>query len=235
MPAKNSQKQYSENGYYHLYSRGVAKNEIFLDEQDYGVFLSYLKEYLSLKKDSPFNKGESFTHGESFFRPHRFFYQYQRKNYHGEIELLAFCLMPNHFHLLVKQKKFRSIESFMRSLLTRYSGYFNKQHRRVGHLFQGVYRGILVREEEYFWWLSRYIHRNPAELNNVALSSYPYSSYPAYLGMEKIDWLNTGEILEGIKDYERFVEVTEINENVQSGNQPDQPEDMGLYELEECD
>lgn len=215
MPSRNSLKTYFEGGYYHLYNRGVVKNKIFLDERDYAVFLSYLKEYLS-----PFipPSEEQIKHQG---------YVYFRKNYHQKIELLSFVLMPNHFHLLLKQNQPRIIEGFMRSLLTRYSGYFNKKYKRVGHLFQDVYKGILIDGEGYFLWLSRYIHRNPIDLikSGSGLSSYPYSSYPAYLGLKKSDWINTNNILKQIKNYKRFVE--ESAENI--------PEELPSYTLEHAE
>lgn len=198
VPARNALKRYAENGYYHLYNRGVAKGEIFSDPQDYAVFLSYLKQYLSpLQIQEPSKEN-----------PLQALYWYVPKNYWQEIELLAFCLMPNHFHLLTKQRQPRSIESFMRSLLIRYSQYFNKRYQRVGHVFQGVYKGALIDNEQYLWWLSRYIHRNPLEnlKKEQKLSDYSYSSYPAYLGRWLAEWVKPGEILSQVKNYRTFVE-----------------------------
>lgn len=198
MPARNALKRYAENGYYHLYNRGVAKSDIFLDPQDYAVFLSYLKQYLSPVRIKELPKEN----------PLQAFYWYVPKNYWQEIELLAFCLLPNHFHLLAKQKQPRTIESFARSLLTRYSQYFNKRYQRTGHVWQGVYRAALVDNEAYLWWLSRYIHRNPLEIleKDQKLIDYPYSSYSAYLGKRSIDWLKPKEILDQVKGYRSFVE-----------------------------
>ena len=209
--AKNSLKIYAADGVYHIYNRGVAKNPIFLKEEDYAVFLSYLKEYLSPPVPLTIEELRLMD------------YTYERKNYYLEIQLIAYCLMPNHFHLLLRQRNSRSIESFMRSLLVRYSGYFNKHYDRVGHLFQGVYRGILVDREEYFLWLSRYIHRNPLEIlvKGRTLSDYPYSSYPAYLGTKKISWIDTKDTLGLAGDYHEFVE-----------GQKDEPTDLQSYILE---
>ncbi len=196
MPAKNSLKIYFEGGYYHLYNRGVDKNAIFFEEQDYTVFLSYLGEYLS--PPVPPTEAEIKKAGRIYIR----------KNYYKQIELLAFVLMPNHFHLLLKQNESRAIEGFMRSLLTRYSGYFNKRHQRIGHLLQAVYKGVIVENEEQFIWLSRYIHRNPLERlrKGEGLADFPYSSYQTYLGTNPLTWVNTKDILGGIKDYRGFVE-----------------------------
>ncbi|KKT72905.1 MAG: hypothetical protein UW69_C0077G0018 [Microgenomates group bacterium GW2011_GWA2_44_7] len=197
MPARNALKLYLEHGYYHIYNRGVAKNNIFLDQQDYAVFLSYLKEYLS----PPATLYSADSRGRD----------YQRKNFYGEIELITYCLMPNHFHFLLSQLKSRSIESFARSLLGRYVTYFNKRHERIGHLFQDVYKGILIKNDEYLLWLNRYIHRNPTQIlgDRIPLASYKYSSYPAFLGLESHNWLKPNIILTQIKDYQGFVEQTE--------------------------
>ena len=195
MPSRNKIKLYAQDGYYHLYNRGVGKQPIFLGEQDYFVFMSYLKEYLSPQVILTKEEGRLIKR------------RYLCKNYYGQIELLAFCLMPNHFHFLVKQTEPRVIENFMRSLFVRYSGYFNKNHSRVGHLFQDIYKGVLIQNEEYLWWLSRYIHRNPLEiLDGKILEFYPYSSYRFYLGGSSPVWIQPERILKGVKDYQIFVE-----------------------------
>lgn len=195
MPAKNALKLYSENGYYHVYNRGVAKGEIFLDDQDYKVFLSYLKEYLSPPK--PITPKELAL----MKRP------YLCRNYYEKIRLLAFVLMPNHFHLLLSQSQARTIENLTRSLLTRYSVYFNRKYDRVGPLYQGVYKAVLVDRDEYLWWLSRYIHRNPLELmGGHSLVEYPYSSYRYYLDRTSLAWISPDMILANVKDYRGFVE-----------------------------
>lgn len=201
MAAKNSIKLYVDDGYYHLYNRGVAKTPVFLDEQDYGVFLSYLKEYLIPSPSLDAMDLDEINKKRIYIR----------RNYSDEIDLLIFCLMPNHFHLLLKQKETRSIEFFMRSLLVRYASYFNKRYQRVGHLFQDVYKGILIQREEYWLWLSRYIHRNPIDLLKPGqkLEDYSYSSYPNYLGVRMSEWVKTEEILAMFTNYQEFVEGPE--------------------------
>lgn len=182
MPAKNSIKEYSPESFYHLYNRGVAKQDIFVDEQDYKVFLSYLKIYLSPMEKDP-----------SGF-PSR-----QLKNYHEQIRLLAYCLMPNHFHLFVWQKEINGISAFIHSTLTKYSMYFNRKYSRVGPVFQGKLKGVLVQTEAQFIYLSKYIHRNPQDLSSVTsgpgLEVYPYSSYRNYLGIINQSWVDTTDIL----------------------------------------
>lgn len=178
MPAKNVIKVYDENGYYHIYNRGVEKRDIFLDSQDYLVFLSYLKSYLAL------NIGQKIP-------PSR-----KLKNYSDCVDLLAFCLMPNHFHLLIRQYRQTGIVDFMRSLMTRYSIFFNSKYDRVGGLFQGAYKAVSVVSNEQLVYLSRYIHRNPfpSRCDLEGLVNYPYSSLPNYLAKYRQSWVKHEEI-----------------------------------------
>lgn len=193
MPAKNSIKQYVEKGYYHLYNRGVEKRTIFEDEQDYGVFLGYLKEYL-IEKDEEALREKLADKSISGKEKDRISKVLQLNNFAGEITLLAYCLMPNHFHFLVKQNEAGSIDKFINSLGTRYTMYFNRKYERVGRLYQDVYKAVLVTTEEQWLYLSKYIHKQALAFQGVALESQP-SSYPEYLGVRNSAWVQSREIL----------------------------------------
>lgn len=217
MPAKNVVKIYIENGYYHIYNRGVEKRKIFLDEQDYSVFLHFLKQYLS----SPPLEGAYLTMtGLHLVRPRPI------QTLEEEIDLLAFCLMPNHFHLLLQQKTTNGITKLLRRLCTSYVMYFNKKYDRIGRLFQGPYKAILINHDEYLLHLSRYLHLNPVldkvtpcqgyRLCNTPLE-YPFSSYQYYLGKKNAEWIKPKMIisffrtaqrtsLKDILSYQSFVE-----------------------------
>lgn len=209
MPSKNRIKQYVEDGYYHIYNRGVEKRVTFLDEKDYVVFLYFLKLYLSPINESPQKTVSDLQISRI------------KKTFFGEIELHAFCLMPNHFHLLIHQTNRDSITNFMRALITSYVMYFNKRYKRVGSLFQGNYKGVLVTSDPYVLHLTRYIHCNPRSLSAgsdpAVLESYPYSSYPYYLGKKHAAWITRDFILsffttEGkgmesqVESYKKFIE-----------------------------
>lgn len=218
MPAKNEVKLYVEEGIYHLYNRGVEKRLIFLDKQDYAVFLSYLKAYL-LPKDEKQLRVQFSSANISSEEKEKISTLLRLKNFYQEIILLAYNLMPNHFHFLLKQKSARAIVSFMTSLLTRYTMYFNKKYKRVGPLYQGSYKGVLVETDAQLLELSRYIHRNSfMEFKGLPLRDYSYSSYPNYLGVRHSRWLNTQEILSFFSQahpnlsYEVFVEESEDRE-----------------------
>ncbi|SRR5712692_1553786 len=104
----------------------------------------------------------------------------------------AYCLMPNHFHLLIEVTQF-PLSIIMQRLLTRYVKYFNFRHRRIGHLFQGRYKAILCQKDAYLQELLRYIHLNPvrAKLGKEA-AAWRWSSHQAYLGQVKGDLTDTG-------------------------------------------
>lgn len=211
MPAKNRIKKYKEGGYYHIYNRGVDRREIFRDEQDYKTFLFTLKRYLEpylgevregFKKDRP----SILTHK-------------QRMSLDGEVDLLAYCLMPNHFHLLVKQRSKNGITKLVRRVCTNYSMYFNRKHGRKGVLFEGIYKAVMVTGEKQLINLSCYIHLNPVNvvkkryglIETVVGSKaeeYLYSSYRKYLGLEQAAWVKPEGILGMIHgtSYREFVQ-----------------------------
>lgn len=216
MSAKNSIKQFIPHSYYHLYNRGVEKRTIFQDKQDYFIFLSYLKTYLLPKETNKLhsillNPASTSKEKASALKLLRM------NNFTDDITLLAFCLMPNHFHLLIKQVEANTIDRFMNSLMTRYSMYFNRKYKRVGPLFQGLYKAVLVTTDEQLLHLSRYIHRNPASKGS-ALQSYEYSSYPVYLEVQKIEWVKSENILahfskSRLNSYQSFVENFDLEPN----------------------
>lgn len=205
MPGKNALKTYVENGFYHVYNRGVEKRNIFLEEQDYKVFLSYLKLYLTNKDDS-ITEIKKRTDLSDDQKNEKILLLITLKNYFYKIELLCYVLMPNHFHMVIRQKGKNDMEKFLRSLITKYSKYFNKKYDRVGPLFQGRYNAILITNERYLMHLGRYVHLNPKEIiaNTQTLSSYPWSSYPAYVNYTSINWLNKNYFLSDFEKNEGF-------------------------------
>ena len=159
MPAKNSIKQYAENGYYHIYNRGVAKQPIFYDVNDYRRFVQYLTK-LKQNRENP-----------------------DLEDVHIEV----YCLMPNHFHLLIRQCVGTGIQSYLQRFLTAYSMYFNYKYDRVGPLYQGRTKAKWVHDETYFKEISRYIHRNPIKLfsDPINFLNYPHSNLSYYLDREE--------------------------------------------------
>src|SRR3989344_1863558 len=219
MPAKNSLKYYLENGYYHIYNRGVEKRTIFLDQQDYAVFLSYLKDYLTNKNEAEL-KEKLADNNIPWIKKDKILKRLRMNNFFNEIVILAYCLMPNHFHLFVKQKNAGSIDKFMNSLCTRYTMYFNKKYKRVGHLYQGVYKAVAVENEEQYLYLTKYIHRQALASQGQTLQDQP-SSYEDYLGLRHTEWVKPKEILSHFSEtspslsYRSFVEQEDDFSNIQ--------------------
>ncbi len=217
MPRKNSIKTYIKNGYYHVYNRGVEKRTIFEDEQDYIVFLRFLKEYLLPLGHEGLIKLSEIT-------PRR-----KPINCYNKVKLLAYCLMPNHFHLMIKQLPKDGLKIFMHTVCTNYSMYFNRKYNRIGPLYQGPYKAVLIMDEPYYLHITRYIHRNPLDLPSARarplqyMREYPYSSYGYYLKGSGPDWLNVKPILsqfrtarsqfpKDILSYQAFVEKYKQND-----------------------
>lgn len=173
MPAKNVRKIYLPDTYYHVYNRGVDKQQIFLDEQDYVVFLSLLKRYLD--PSTPHKKPNG-VHYPPLYE---------------KINLLAYCLMPNHFHLFVYQHSEDGMSSLLRSVSVSYGMYFNKKYKRVGPIFQQRYRAVRITDDAQLMHISRYIHLNPGDY-----VSWPWSSLPFYDGTKHAKWLSTRRVLE---------------------------------------
>lgn len=226
--SKNSRKIYLENSYYHLYNRGVEKRKIFLEEQDYSVFLSYLKEYL-LPKDETKLREQLSNPNTSYKIKEKILRQLKLNNFYECITLLAYCLMSNHLHLLVKQKDPESIDKFMNSLGVRYAVYFNRKYKRVGKLFQDVYKAVLVKTDEQLLHLSRYIHRNPLPKKSLASQDQVLrvcmkqpSSLPEYLEQKHTKWIQSTEILTYFSktnpnlSYQNFVEQSEDFSSIQN-------------------
>lgn len=220
MPARNRTKQYIENGYYHIYNRGVEKRLIFLDQQDYAVFLNYLKEYLLPKDEEELSK--KFSDPDTSYKERDKIIKLLRlNNFADEITLLAYCLMPNHFHFFIKQKNPLSIDRFMQSLCTRYTMYFNRKYKRVGFLYQDTYKAVLVGNEAQFIYLSKYIHKQTliheaSDLQGRTLRSWKQpSSYQEYLGQRKTLWIHPEEVLSYFSktnpklSYKSFVEESD--------------------------
>jgi REP element-mobilizing transposase RayT len=129
--------------------------------------------------------------------------------------LLVYCLMPNHFHFMLRQEDSDlTISDFMRRISITYAMYFNHKYKHSGAIFQGKYKNVLLTNEYHWLYLSKYIHRNPLHLqkNKVPnLVLYPYSSYLNYLNVKTERWLNTSTLLNNneqdpIGNYQRFVE-----------------------------
>ena len=199
---------FSVGEFYHVYNRGTDKRSIFLDEHDYQRFNKLL--YLC-------NSGRSIVFREI---PIGLAYGYER----GEtfVDIGAYSLMPNHFHLLFHEKINGGISSFMQKLLTAYSAYFNKKYTRSGGLFEGPFMATHIGTDEYLKYLFSYIHLNPVKIVDPNwkedgivdrdsakkyLKQYSYSSYVDYMGQNRKE----SSVLNKEKFPEYFIEPKEFS------------------------
>ena len=132
----------------------------------------------------------------------------------GSFTLLSHCLMPNHFHMEIRQNTNIPISKLITKVCTSYGKYFNKKYNRVGGLFQDAFKAVLLESESYMLWLSAYIHNNPKTAGMVdELSDYAWSSYPDYIGIRKGTLCDKDIILSHFKDtasYSNFVSEAAI-------------------------
>lgn len=168
---------FANETFYHVYNRGVEKRTIFKSSKDYLRFLetiNFYRFYPSPRKLS--------THIKFDFPPiPKHITQKQL------VKIICFCLMPNHFHLLIQQLEEKGISEFMRRILDSFTRYFNVKYERVGPLLQGPFKAKLVDSDEYLLQLTKYIHRNPLKLPRWAgnLDEYTFSSYAGYLNKKR--------------------------------------------------
>lgn len=179
---------------YHVLNRGVSHQPTFQDKFDYQRALEVISFYRFLKppiRFSFYNRLNA-TEKEAFWR--------------GLVDkspklvtFLAYCLMPNHFHFLIKQEVEGGISKFLANFQNSYTKYFNTHHDRSGHLFQGQFKAIRMETENQLLYVSRYIHLNPFTSYVVKtvdeLKTYPWSSLPEYLESSKEGICETRNVL----------------------------------------
>ena len=202
---------------YHVYNRSVEKREIFVDDQDRFRFIHDLFEFNDEAPAVNFYYKRPLI--QSYEAKPRKIEQQKRKLL---VEILAFVVMPNHFHLLLRQIKENGISNFMHKLGTGYTMYFNQKYERAGSLFQGTYKAILVNQEAHFIHLPYYIHLNPLdlkfpewrdrEIKNYKqamkfLENYRWSSFLDYIGKKNFPSVTQREFLneffEGPENYKK--------------------------------
>lgn len=209
------------NELYHVYNRGTDKRKIFLDNYDY---LRFIHDLFEFNNEEPvlnagfFFKNQYIDVGRRYIDECR----YNKKPRKLLVEILAFCLMPNHYHLLLKPKKDTGIAEFIKKINGGYAKYFNYKYKRSGTLFQGKYKAILIQKEPHFIHLLYYIHLNPLDLITPEwrekkiqnykkslrfLENYRWSSYLDYIGKKNFPSVTQRELLlnffNGPKNYKK--------------------------------
>ncbi len=198
--------QLANDEFYHVYNRGVEKRDIFCDFRDFQRFyLSIIlmndeKDGLMLLwKNHESSRGK--TSLDKFLRTNL-------KKKKPLVQIVAFCLNPNHYHFILKQTRDRGIERFIHRIATGHTMHFNKKYNRSGVLFQGRFRAAHISSTSQLLRMSVYVNCN-SEIHGIENSrNYKWSSYPEYLGKEKRGICNKKIILShfgDIRDYEAYV------------------------------
>ncbi|MES2970928.1 MAG: transposase [Patescibacteria group bacterium] len=182
MPSRNTIRLDTGESYYHVYARGASKQPIFLEPKDYTYFLKLFERYLS-DKTTISKQGIAYP------------------NFKKSIQVLAYCLMPNHFHILVYQAEQGGLTALMRGIMTSYSRYFNLKYKRSGSLFENRYKASRIDTQAYLEHISRYIHLNPR-----SWKTYPYSSLTYYKRGNAPVWLHPQRILEMFNSSESYLQ-----------------------------
>ena len=215
--------RFVENQIYHIYNRGVEKRNVFENDKDYFRFIHDLFEFNDT--DASLNMAYYFNSQSMEVEPQ--YLKKERKPRKLLVEILVFTLMPNHFHLLLRQKQDDGIKKFMQKLGTGYTMYFNKKYKRVGGLFQGRFKAVHVNKDAHFIHLPYYIHSNPTDLNYGGstsidfLEKYRWSSFLDYIGKKNFPSVTSREFLldffDGEKEYKKEMTVwlKEKDENIE--------------------
>ncbi len=189
--------------FYHIFNRGVARQPTFLSTYDYShaeLALEYYEYFMPkislsrLKDQSVERRQEVFANMSS-----------GEKN----VEIISYVFMPNHFHLLLKQTRENGISEFMSQFSNSYTRYFNTKHNRVGPVFQGRFKSVLVESTEQLIHLSRYIHLNPvasAIIKEDKLFDYKWSSLRYYIQDLKESFIVSESVLSNFTSKEKYRE-----------------------------
>jgi len=217
-----------ENQIYHILNRGTDKRKIFINDNDRFRFIHSLFEF----NDS--NPAANIYYKKDKFQSYEVGLRKIETEKHPRkllVKILAFCLMSNHFHLLLEQIQEKGITKFMRKLGTGYTNYFNKKYNRDGVLFQGKFKTVIIEEEKHFLHLPYYIHANPLyqiepkwdkkiisnPKNSITfLNTYRWSSHLDYCGQKNFPSLTDRNLLlkffGGEKNYQK--DFTDWIENI---------------------
>jgi len=165
---------------YHVFNRSVEKIPVFNDKREYQRATIALDYYRF--QNPPLKLSRALT---LELKERQIFFENLRKDRKKLVDIICYCLMSNHFHFLLKQNLDGGISEFVKNFSDSYGKYFNIKNQRIGPLFQGAFKAVLIESDDQLIHVSRYIHLNPVTsfvTEKTELSSYPWSSFPEYLG-----------------------------------------------------
>ena len=184
---------------YHILNRSVQKLPIFQGKRECNFFLGAMEYYLQV--EPPVKLSLYKTNKDKFNI---------KKDDNFLVSVIAYCLMPNHFHLILKQLAEEGIKKYIQRSTNSFAHYYSKKHESSGHLFEGNFKAVRISSDEQLWHLSRYLHLNPVSGYLVENpKDYPFSSYGIYLGEKKSNFVDPSLVMENFSSpgkYKSFVE-----------------------------
>lgn len=195
---------------YHVFNRSVAQQPIFRNKREYDLFTNLIEYYRFPSPPVRFSHYSRLNIEDKT----KFLNKLYRQNKYL-VDIYSFCLMPNHYHLLLIQNTNDGIMNFVRLLQNSYARYLNIKTKRFGSLFQSPFKAKRIETGEQFIHIARYIHLNPLtsyKLNDFAeLSSYPWSSYKDYQTNSDRKFIKINTLLGFFKNKEKLEKFTQDN------------------------
>ncbi len=189
------------DAYYHVFNRGVARQPTFSVKKDYEQAMLCLQYYLFAKPPMKLSRFKELSVKKSHT-----FLEDMRESSERLVDVIAFTLMPNHFHILLRQRLEHGIPKYMSQFQNSYTRYFNTKYERIGPIFQGVFKGVHIETMEQLLHVSRYIHLNPVVsflVNEKQPENYAWSSLNEYLKGDS-PFLSCHPILDQFKNPEAY-------------------------------
>lgn len=196
---------------YHSFNRSIASQNIFLTNKDYQRAINLINFY---QKPAALR----FSHFLNLKKEIRNKFQEQQAEKSPLVQILAFCLMPNHIHFLLKQNVEKGISEFMKKFQQSYAKYFNLKNQRSGSLFQSMFKAVRIETDEQLLHVSRYIHLNPVSsflVNKEEIKKYPWSSLQDYIGEKTHQFVEPDLILANFGSREKYGEFVTDQINYQ--------------------
>jgi len=195
------------NQIYHIYNRSVAQLPIFRNKKEYKIYLSLIEYY---KFANPPLRFSFFSRLEKDKKSALIKSLYKSNN--NLVNIYAFCLMPNHYHLLLKQKKDKGIMNYIRLIQNSYAHYINVKTKRCGSVFQSPFKAKRIESDEQFLHVARYIHLNPLTTYLIdatnELANYEWCSFKDYSGENSREFVDIKFLMSFYKNKDKFIKFT---------------------------
>ena len=201
--ATNRKIVFSNGQIYHAFNRGIDRRNVFTGLRELSRAEELIKYYVC--KEPPV----SYSKFLQLPKATRDEVTQQMKKDEKLVNVLAYCLMPNHFHFMLQQNSEKGLSTFISNFTNAYTKYLNTKHERAGPMFEGAFKAVLVESDEQLIHLSRYIHLNPVVssiINEDQLPSYRWSSYPSYISEPEEGVVNSTLVISMFKSKDKYKE-----------------------------